>query len=343
MRTPVLGAVLVVGLLCSSRAQASDCTKGGLDTVIRNDIWESGPLTATEEAYTRRSNSWWYTCGGQLRVNAFIVNYGPGQNQWGYVDATIRWNQSVQPGSVHSVSQHWFNWGGPSEYRFTPDLNDYETIHQVNGGGGTCDPTGTNEMNCIADGGTWDPYGCSCSYSPIVILLTPGARYDLTSVRDGVMFDYRGDGVREHTAWTVPGESEGLLALDRNGNGQIDSGEELFGDFTRLRNGERADNGFQALADLDPEASLDGMIDRGDSVYQSLRLWVDQNHNGISEPEELLTLPQAGIEAISLAYSKSGRRDENGNVLSYEGHIVVKISTAEVMKKIYDVFFAIAQ
>jgi hypothetical protein len=92
-------------------------------------------------------------------------------------------------------------------------------------GGGTCDPMGTNEMNCIADGGTWDPGFCYCNYTPIVIQLrADGPRYELTSIDEGVLFDHNGDGVKEQTAWTVPTASEGLLSLDRNGSGHIESG-----------------------------------------------------------------------------------------------------------------------
>ena len=80
------------------------------------------------------------------------------------------------------------------------------------------------------------------------------AQYHLTSASDGVVFDLNNDGVKERLSWTAADSSVGFLAMDRNDNGSIDSGNELFGNFTRKRDGTLARNGFDALADLeDPE------------------------------------------------------------------------------------------
>jgi len=73
-------------------------------------------------------------------------------------------------------------------------------------------------------------------------------------------------------------------------------------------------NGFLALAQYD--ANGDGVIDASDPVYSQLRLWIDANHDGISQPEELHTLPEMGVVSISLDYSLSMRTDEFGNVFS---------------------------
>jgi len=121
-------------------------------------------------------------------------------------------------------------------------------------------------------------------------------------------------------SWTD--RSEGLLALDRNGNGRIDDGSELFGNATRLSGGSRASNGYLALAELDSPifgGNGDGHIDSTDAVYSSLRLWVDRNHDGISQPEELMTLTQAGIERIGLEYRRSPRTDRYGNRFRFVG------------------------
>ena len=72
---------------------------------------------------------------------------------------------------------------------------------------------------------------CSNCYSPIIID-TRGAGFHLTSAEDGVVFDIVGDGHPIRIAWTAADSGTAFLALDRNHNGKIDNGKELFGNFT---------------------------------------------------------------------------------------------------------------
>ena len=113
------------------------------------------------------------------------------------------------------------------------------------------------------------------------------------------------------------GKEDGLLVYDRNGDGIINNGSELFGDATRLKNGGTAAHGFAALADLDDNG--DGKIDAADKAFSSLRVWRDLNQDGISQEGELLTLDEAKVKALNLIYRKGNYNFGNGNTLIEEG------------------------
>jgi len=157
--------------------------------------------------------------------------------------------------------------------------------------------------------------GCY-SITPIVID-TLGDGFDLTNVAAGVRFDMTATGRPLQVAWIQADEA--WLALDRDGNGTIDNGAELFGDATRLGNGQLARNGFEALAEFDVNG--DGMITAADPVYAQLRLWQDVNHNGFSEINELIPLAQQNVAGIEVAYQESRRRDRYGNEFRYRARI----------------------
>jgi hypothetical protein len=160
--------------------------------------------------------------------------------------------------------------------------------------------------------------------SPIIIDLD-GDGLPLTSADAGVFFDLNADGVAEQLSWTRRSARDGFLVLDRNGNGVIDDGRELFGSATdQPPSTDR--NGFRALAEYDlayEGGNGDGHISERDEVFRALRVWFDLNHDGISQPSELVRLRSVGITAISLDYRVSGRRDSVGNLFRYVGRVLV--------------------
>lgn len=156
---------------------------------------------------------------------------------------------------------------------------------------------------------------------PVLLDLNQGG-IRLTGLDLPVLFDIDADGTPEIISWTEGGEGDALLALDRNGNGLIDDGSELFGNATLLSNGKRAANGYIALADFDKVdlgGNDDGQLSVEDAIYPGLLLWVDDNHNGVSESTELVALSEAGVTRINLAYTRSNRSDPHGNGLRFRG------------------------
>jgi hypothetical protein len=179
------------------------------------------------------------------------------------------------------------------------------------GGGGGCDPD--FDPDCC------DWFGCNENQDdPIIVNLTAGP-WRLTSASDGVSFDIHATGKKVKLGWTARGSNLAFLALDRNGNGVIDDGSELFGNATPLRNSQPAPNGFAALAQYD--ANGDGVINFKDQIWKSLLLWVDANHDGVCQRNELTPIAKSKITSITLARRWTGRRDRSGNRYRYKGFL----------------------
>jgi hypothetical protein len=126
----------------------------------------------------------------------------------------------------------------------------------------------------------------------------------------GVRFDLAASGETRATGWV--GGGDGLLVLDRNHDGIINDGGELFGSATRLADGSSAGNGYVALAAIDSNA--DGVVDAKDSLYGDLRVWVDGNADGVSQAAELKTLAELHIASLNLDARRDGAVD-NGNLI----------------------------
>ncbi len=188
---------------------------------------------------------------------------------------------------------------------------------------------------------------CQCEFASPILVDTTGRGFKLTSAEAGVMFDILGNGIPARIAWTAAGSGNAFLALDRNHNGVIDNGKELFGNVTEQPDSPER-NGYAALAEFDkPEngGNGDGIIDRRDAVYSKLLLWIDENHDGISQPNELHTLPELGVFSISLHYTDDHHDDSYGNWFHYKAALNPSPldGTSKDGRWTYDVFFDVSQ
>lgn len=164
-------------------------------------------------------------------------------------------------------------------------------------------------------GGGWGWPGMS----PVLLDLDRDG-FHLTGFEDAVLFDLNADGVKDIVGWTNPKTRDAFIWLDRNGNGMVDDGSELFGDHTPLQDGSIASHGYQALAELDsPElgGNGDGYLDDDDAAFGKLLLWVDSDHDGFSDREEIGLLIESEVLRVDLSYQMLIEIDEHGNIYKY--------------------------
>jgi hypothetical protein len=253
-----------------------------------------------------------WACSGSITDDGECIDTKDSGNA-----VTTAFDQAYVCGTWNGRSYHsYYDAGSPTSlgHRTTPLQ------------GGTCGTSGDqcsaqeDQASCAAlePQCQWGASGCVATPgSPIIIAHGKNAKYELTSAEDGVLFDIDGDGVLDQVAWTKAGEEVAFLAVDRDGDGVITSGKELFGNYTV----PGAPNGFDALQQLAMETN--GGITRGsvsseDPLFAQLLLWTDRNHNGISEPDELRPASEVLAE-IGLGYKPSNRHDRYGNLFEYRG------------------------
>ena len=149
-------------------------------------------------------------------------------------------------------------------------------------------------------------------------------------------FDYESDSFFELSRWAEV--DDGVLVWDRNADGVINDGSELFGNNTILKNGNKAEHGFAALADLD--SNDDGVIDTSDTAWANLQVmrWTDSDNDGTKDSVELVSLATVGVQSLNTSYVNSNHVDANYNQHRQVGNYTKTDGSTATMT---DVWFAI--
>ena len=195
-----------------------------------------------------------------------------------------------------------------------------------------------SDPNCDPYAPCWSTPGCTC---PILLDLDQD-NFRLASATQPVYFDIDADGAVELITWTRASAKDAFLCWDRNGNGRIDNGSELFGNSTELADDSIAPFGFIALAELDGLSrggNLDGFVSPEDQIYSSLCVWTDLDHDGETDEFELQGLEEAGILKIGVDWATRSVQDRSGNLFLYHGEAILDIDGKPTKIKTVDVFF----
>lgn len=188
-----------------------------------------------------------------------------------------------------------------------------------------------NPMNM--DFATREAIGCAAKVSPLIIDMA-NTGINMSAPLSGVDFDINADGKLDRISWPLE-DTAMFLFIDKNSDGNVNNGGELFGDHTIGPDGIVAPNGFAALKKYDD--NFDNVIDKNDKAFNTIiKFWTDKNHNAKVESGEAKTFEELGIVSIDLSYVEVHEYDRYGNDNALRS--VIRLQNGEY-RLIFDIWF----
>ena len=331
---PIVGAMVLL-YPSPGAAQIIPTACGGIATRHIARQYPSSPPEPLYEMWVETQRQPISLCIAEVQSEGWVAGFGGASIKRAFAHARVYKVQPVTKGQRSSYGRHWFIFAFIwfDQGMTAGSANIWVPVH-------------TPQQDCASIGGEWNyELGiCEAANTPIVVDAGNDG-YRLTSATRGVQFDIDADGMPDQVAWTHPKGDEAFLVFDRNGNGKIDDGSELFGDATPVYAGmtePRAANGFDALLALeraDFGGLPDGVIDRNDAVFRDLYLWRDENHDGRSQPRELTPVSKTSIVGFGTVAKEKKRVDQHGNEFRLKGVLYVKRPNGKIKEQdVWDVW-----
>jgi hypothetical protein len=339
------GAVLATALVAGPAAAQTVCGTTAIGHTMRQT--PNYKQSVDVSANTSRTVN---TCLLEVQTEAWVDAISPtyvSSSRQLYTASVSQTRAVPKLGTWNSTAKHWLIWTMTGQWNNLGNTYAKTLVEAPPTSGKACELTAAD----CPEGYEFEPWRCDCVTLSPILIDTQGDGYRLTSAAEGVAFDLDANGITgERVAWTEPGGDDAWLVMDRNGNGTIDSGAELFGSRTPAYGDTPepvAPNGYEALLLAEGPSygpsTPDRIIDARDAVFSRLRLWFDRNHNGVSEPDELVPLDTAGIVALHTTYHEQARRDAYGNRFFLKGTAVFRGPQGQnIERNIYDVFLTVA-
>jgi len=272
-----------------------DIDSSGNIYVINPDLLDYENAAARNLALQVQAQDKWGRWGETVTVNAGI---------WDRPDHAVNvYTATVNSATVGSgYTRHATGWNGGWMYYITQNSTGNTIVEDgIHNGQTFVNVYYTNTYKTVGWGGS--NAGYMVYYNTPVVLDLGGDGIDLVSLQSSdIHFDVDGDGQLERTGWA--GADDGILALDRNGDGVIGDGSEI----SFVQDLEGATTDMEGLVAFDSNG--DGQLSALDEAYDEFLVWQDRNQDGISQADELTSLADAGIAAISLDLESTGQSTE---------------------------------
>jgi hypothetical protein len=187
----------------------------------------------------------------------------------------------------------------------------------------------TFKLTASANGGTANGTGTIVDkrFIGAIAIDLNGDGIQTLGIDRGVKFDIANSGEKLSTGWIS--NADAFLAIDKNGNGKIDSRAELFGG--------GVGQGFAKLESFD--SNHDGLVNAQDDRFDKLKVWQDKNSNGITDRNELFSLADVGIVSLKVASTSNFTLDAQQNVLGERSFAMT--NTGKTLETI-DTYFQVA-